>query len=74
MHMAAALQKDVVALFGPSKVNEWHPWMTRYRLIDARDYGPLIDPDSVNTSTTDRYLSNIPIAPVIAAVENLLAS
>lgn len=74
MHMAAALQKDVVALFGPSKVNEWHPWMTRYHLIDARNYGPLIDPDDVNTSTKKRYLSNIPVEPVIAAIDDLLSS
>ncbi|MFI0348340.1 MAG: putative lipopolysaccharide heptosyltransferase III [Chthoniobacterales bacterium] len=74
MHMAAALQKDVVALFGPSKVNEWRPWITRYRLIDARDYGPLLNPDSVNTKTTERYLSHIPVEPVIAAIKDLLAS
>lgn len=74
MHMAAALQKDTVALFGPSKVKEWHPWMTRYRLIDARNYGPLLDPDDVDTGTTDRYLSNIPVQSVIAAIDELLAS
>ena len=73
MHMAAALQKDTVALFGPSKINEWHPWKTRYRLIKASDYGPLLDPDDVTTSTSQRYLSNIPVAPVIAALEELLA-
>ncbi len=73
MHMAAALKKDTVALFGPSKVKEWHPWQTRYRLIDARDYGSLLDPDAVNTATQERYLKNIPVAPVIAAVEELLA-
>lgn len=73
MHMASALQKDTVALFGPSKVNEWHPWMTRYRLINAADFGPLIDPDDVNTSTTQRYLSNIPVEPVLQAALELLA-
>ena len=72
MHMAAALQKDTVALFGPSKVNEWHPWMTRYHLIHAGDYGSLIDPDAVETSTQQRYLSNIPVRPVIEAMELLL--
>lgn len=72
MHMAAALKKDTVALFGPSKVKEWHPWQTRYRLIDARDYGTILDPDAVNTATRERYLKNIPVAPVIQAVEELL--
>ncbi len=74
MHMAAALKKDTVALFGPSKVQEWHPWQTRYRLIDACDYGSVLDPDDVNTGTRERYLKNIPTAPVIAAVKELLAS
>jgi len=73
MHMAAALGKDTVALFGPSKVNEWRPWLTRYRLIHAADYGDLIDPDAVDTGTTERYLVNIPVAPVLAAVQALLA-
>lgn len=74
MHMAAALKKDTVVLFGPSKIQEWHPWKTRYRLIDARDYGVVIDPDAVNTATQERYLKNIPVAPVIAAIEEMLAS
>lgn len=74
MHMAAALKKDTVALFGPTKIKEWHPWQTRYRLIDARDYGPLLDPDDVNTATQERYLKNIPVAPVIEAIQELLDS
>lgn len=74
MHMAAALKKDTVALFGPTKVNEWHPWQTRYRLIDARHYGPVIDPDKVNTATRERYLKNISVTPVIEVVQELLTS
>ena len=74
MHMAAALGKDTVALFGPSKINEWRPWKTRYRLINAADYGPLIDPDAVNTATHERYLSNIPESAVLSACEELLAN
>ncbi len=74
MHMAAALKKKVVALFGPSKVKEWHPWMTEYRLLQASDYGPLLDPDSIETQTKERYLSNIPLEAVIGAVEEMLTS
>lgn len=73
MHMAAALNKDTVALFGPSKIQEWHPWMTRYRLISAADYGELIEPDQVDTATRQRYLANIPLAPVLDACRALLA-
>lgn len=74
MHIAAALKKDTVALFGPSKIEEWHPWQTRYRLIDARHYGATLDPDAVNTATRERYLKDIPVVPVIEAVQELLAS
>ncbi|TCP13089.1 heptosyltransferase-3 [Crenobacter luteus] len=74
MHMAAALGRDTVALFGPSKVNEWRPWMTRHTLIHAADYGPLIDPDAVDTGTSERYLSNIPVDAVLDAAQALLAA
>jgi len=73
MHMAAALKKDVVALFGPSKVNEWHPWKTRCRLLKASDYGSSLDPDNVKTVTSERYLSAIPVSDVIKAIEEMLA-
>ena len=72
MHMAAALEKDVLALFGPSKINEWHPWMTRYHLLKASDYAPLLDPDHVKTETTERYLTHIPVEAVITAIESFV--
>lgn len=72
MHMAAALRRNTIALFGPSKVNEWHPWMTEHVLIHAADYGPLIDPDAVNTATHERYLVNIPLEPVLDAARCFL--
>ncbi|MFB9156577.1 putative lipopolysaccharide heptosyltransferase III [Chromobacterium violaceum] len=74
MHMAAALGKDTVALFGPSKIHEWHPWMTRHRLLNAADYGELIDPDQVDTSTRQRYLKNIPLEAALRASRELLSS
>lgn len=74
MHMAAALQKDIVALFGASKVHEWHPWKTRYCLLQASDYGPLPDPDDVKTATRERYLARIPVEDVIAKVEEMLSN
>lgn len=72
MHMAAALGKDTVALFGPSKIQEWHPWMTRSIVIRASDYGPLIDPDTVLTDTRERYLSNISVEAVMEAIGKML--
>jgi heptosyltransferase III len=74
MHMAAALGRDTVALFGPSKLNEWRPWRTRSEVLSAADFGPSLDPDEVNTETTDRYLKNIPETAVIAAVDRMLTA
>lgn len=33
MHIAAALGKPTVALFGDSPVERWHPWATPYRVV-----------------------------------------
>lgn len=68
MHMAAALDVPIVALFGPTHVHIWRPWSKRAELIHAADYGPLIRPNDVDTSTDERYLANIPVQPVLDAV------
>jgi heptosyltransferase-3 len=73
MHMAAALGRPIVALFGPSHVHIWRPWSNRAEVIHAADYGPLIAPNDVDISTTERYLANIPVPPVLAAIERQLA-
>ena len=74
MHMAAALGTPLVALFGPTHVDIWRPWSNDATVIHAADFGPLIAPNDVDTSTTDRYLANIPVEPVLAAVRSRLAS
>ena len=33
MHVAAAVQAPVVALFGPSSEWSWRPWQTRHELV-----------------------------------------
>lgn len=72
MHMAAALQTPCLALFGPTKLQFWRPWGDNNRVIWAGDYGPLPDPDSINTKTDQRYLSVIPVADVVAAARSFL--
>ncbi|WP_037378792.1 putative lipopolysaccharide heptosyltransferase III [Serratia sp. M24T3] len=72
MHMAAALQTPLVALFGPSKLTFWKPWQAKGEVIWAGDYGPLPDPDTINTHTSERYLDAIPAQVVIDAAERLL--
>lgn len=57
MHLAAALGKPVVALFGDSPVERWRPWGVRYRVVR---------PDS-------RDLADLPLAPVLEAAMALRA-
>ncbi|MFC0226523.1 putative lipopolysaccharide heptosyltransferase III [Serratia aquatilis] len=73
MHMAAALQTPCIALFGPSKLIFWRPWQVIGQVIWAGDFGPLPDPDAVNTGTDERYLDLIPTDVVIEAARSTLA-
>ena len=51
MHLAAALHKPVVALFGDSPVERWRPWGVPHRVLR---------PESKN-------LADLPLAPVLEA-------
>lgn len=73
MHMAAALQTPAVVLFGPSNLNQWHPWQAPHTLLWAGHYRTLPLPNEIDTETTDRYLNAIPVNEVIEAVD-LMAS
>lgn len=73
MHMAAAVNTPLVALFGPSKLTFWRPWQAQGDVIWAGDYGPLPDPDAIETGTSQRYLDLIPTQVVIDAAKRLLA-
>ena len=55
MHLAAALGKPVVALFGDSPIERWRPWGVEHRVLC---------PDS-------RDLADLPLAPVLGAVREL---
>lgn len=72
MHMAAALQTPLIALFGPSKLTFWRPWQAKGDVIWAGDFGQLPDPDDIDTRTSERYLDLIPASVVIDAAKRLL--
>ncbi|MEO8145661.1 MAG: glycosyltransferase family 9 protein, partial [Betaproteobacteria bacterium] len=55
MHLAAALGKPVVALFGDSPVSRWHPWGVAHRVLQ---------PES-------RDLADLALEPVLEAFEAL---
>lgn len=64
MHMAAALGKPQVALFGPTWVSRWRPYSDRAAVIWAGDYGTLPHPDSIDTDDKTRLLGAIPLDAV----------
>ena len=72
MHMAAALDKPQVALFGASHVFRWRPYSDQATVIWAGDYGDLPHPDSVDTRDETRLLSSICVQTVWQAVEQKL--
>ncbi|KEA50310.1 glycosyl transferase family 9 [Mangrovibacter sp. MFB070] len=72
MHMAAALHTPCIALFGPSKLQFWRPWQATGEVIWAGDYGPLPDPDAIDTHTSERYLDAIPVETVVSAARKYL--
>lgn len=73
MHMAAALYKPQVALFGPSWVSRWRPHSDLAEVVWAGDYGELPHPDSIDVNTRERYLGAIPVEAVWDAVQKRLA-
>ncbi|CAJ0992668.1 putative lipopolysaccharide heptosyltransferase III [Pantoea sp. Nvir] len=73
MHMSAALGIPCIALLGPTKLQFWRPWGGEdNRVIWAGDYGPLPDPDSIDTNTRQRYLSAIPVKDVVEIAKKVL--
>ncbi|MGL4858560.1 MAG: lipopolysaccharide core heptosyltransferase RfaQ [Enterobacteriaceae bacterium] len=71
MHMAAALKKPIVCLFGATNHTFWRPWSDNYVLLWAGDYQPMPERKALNRQF--KYLSIIPAQDVIQAVDTLIA-
>lgn len=69
MHIAAALDKPQVALFGASWVSRWRPYSEQAVVLWAGDFGSLPDPDSIDTNTQTRLLGALPLDAVWQAVQ-----
>jgi len=64
MHIAAALDKPQIALFGATWLGIWHPYSLNAEVIWAGDYTDLPHPDSINTNNPERLLKAIPLEEV----------
>lgn len=75
MHMAAALGTPVVALFGPTRELEWHPWRVPHRVVTS-DRHPCrpCGLDGCGGGKISECLTSITCARVLAAVDELLGS
>ncbi|MEI9997830.1 MAG: glycosyltransferase family 9 protein [Verrucomicrobiota bacterium] len=72
MHLAAACGCPVVALFGPSIEDHWHPWRVPYRIVTTPGYKPLPDPAQRYARVKQRTMEEIQPRQVLAACEELL--
>lgn len=75
MHIAAAMQTPVVALFGPSGDNLWGPWTAKQRVIANNDYGCRpCGIDGCGGSKVSDCLVTLPVDTVFATCRDLLAA
>jgi heptosyltransferase-3 len=73
MHLAAACRCPVVALFGPSIEDHWHPWQTPYRIVTSHGYAPVRDVAERYARVKKRTMNEIEARDVVAACEELLS-
>ncbi|MEJ2382268.1 MAG: putative lipopolysaccharide heptosyltransferase III [Gammaproteobacteria bacterium] len=71
MHMAAAMQTPVVALFGPSSELLWGPWQVARRVITTDHSCRPCGRDGCGGSKVSECLTTIPVERVLDAVEQL---
>ncbi len=72
MHLAAACQCPIVALFGPTIEDHWHPWQARYRIVTSPGYVRADDPAEREARIRKRTMNEIEAGQVIKACDALL--
>jgi heptosyltransferase-3 len=73
MHIAAAMQTPVVALFGPSGEAHWGPWTEKRRIVVNGGYSCRpCGIDGCGGGKVADCLVNLPVEPVFAACRELL--
>jgi heptosyltransferase III len=73
MHLAAACHCPVVALFGQSIEDYWHPWQAPYRIVTSHGYVPVADPAERYARVKKRTMDEIEARDVVAACGELLS-
>ncbi|MBA2690243.1 MAG: putative lipopolysaccharide heptosyltransferase III [Burkholderiales bacterium] len=71
MHIAAAMQTPVAALFGPSGEIVWGPWMVQHRIIASNHSCRPCGNDGCGGGKISECLTILPLEQVLAAVREL---
>jgi heptosyltransferase III len=74
MHIAAAMQTPVVALFGPSGEVEWTPWMVPHRLVLSTHPCRPCGRDGCGGSKVSQCLTTLEVDRVEIAIYDLLSA
>jgi heptosyltransferase-3 len=73
MHLAAAMGTPTVALFGPSRENEWGPWNVEQRVVTTTHSCRPCGVDGCGGGKVSDCLTRLPVDAVHAAARELLA-
>ena len=71
MHLAAACQCPIVALFGPTDEVHWGPWQATCQIVTTKRVSPT-DPAHL-VRANERLMSDVKASKVILACKNFLA-
>jgi len=74
MHIAAAMQTPVIALFGPSGSIEWGPWQVPSRVLFSEHPCRPCGNDGCGGGKVSECLTEISVARVLAARDSLLGA
>ena len=73
MHIAAAMQTPVIALFGPSGEFEWGPWRVPHRIITSMDHPCRpCGIDGCGGGKISECFTTLPVERVCAALTELI--
>jgi heptosyltransferase III len=72
MHLAAACGCPIVALFGPTIEEHWHPWRAKYRIVTSPGYVRVDDLKEREERIRKRRMDDIQPRDVVAAGEEIL--
>ncbi len=72
MHIAAAMQTPIVALFGPSGELEWGPWQVTSRVLTSQHPCRPCGLDGCGGGKVSECLSTLAVAEVLSAVRQII--